>query len=149
MSNPKRSYYDLLVPFNVDFSNHDAIQISDHLSEITDFGITLTPSGTQSFFINSVPTWFPLGMEEAYTEEVIKLVLNHFDLSVTSVRDELAKRLACKHSIKANHFINQDEIQTMMRELNQCLNPHTCPHGRPIIVKITLYEIEKMFKRVM
>jgi len=149
MSHPQKTYYDLLIPFNLDFSNHDVILINDHMAEISAFGIILSPSGNQSFFINSVPSWFPKGLEEAYTEEVINLVLESLDLNVATVRDELAKRLACKQSIKANHYVNDGEVQTIMHDLRQCNNPHTCPHGRPIIVKISLREIEKMFKRVM
>jgi DNA mismatch repair protein MutL len=149
MSDPNPQYYDLLIPFNIDFSNHEAIQIQKRLAEISAFGITLTPSGTQSFFINSVPAWFPHGFEELYAEEVIRLAVEGKNPTAIDVRDELAKLLACKHSIKANHYINEGEVKTLMHDLKQCKNPYTCPHGRPVVVRLPLYDIEKWFKRVM
>lgn len=149
MGDPNPQYYDLLVPFNLDFSNHEAIQIESHLSEIKSFGITLTPSGTQSYFINSVPAWFPHGFEELYAEEVIRLILEGKNPSIAAVRDELAKRLACKQSIKANHYLNEGEVKTLVHDLKQCINPYTCPHGRPVVVRLPLLDIEKWFRRVM
>lgn len=149
MGEPNPEYYDLLVPFNLDFSNHEAIQIEAHLSELKDFGITLTLSGSQSFFINSVPVWFPHGFEELYVEEVIRTLLEGKNPSIASVRDELAKRLACKHSIKANHYLNEGEVKTLVHDLKECINPYTCPHGRPVVVRLPLLDIEKWFRRVM
>jgi len=149
MSEPNQQYYDLLIPFNIDFSNHEAIQIQKRLPEIAAFGITLTASGTQSFFINSVPAWFPHGFEELYAEEVIRMAVEGKNPTAADVRDELAKLLACKHSIKANHFINEGEVKTLMHDLKLCQNPYTCPHGRPVVVRLPLYDIEKWFKRVM
>lgn len=149
MSEPNQQYYDLLVPFNIDFSNHESIEIQKRLPEIAAFGITLTASGTQSFFINSVPAWFPHGFEELYAEEVIRLAIEGKNPTASDVRDELAKLLACKHSIKANHFINEGEVNTLMHDLKLCQNPYTCPHGRPVVVRLPLYDIEKWFKRVM
>ena len=57
--------------------------------------------------------------------------------------------MACKASIKANHFVSREAVETLMRDLDKCENPYNCPHGRPVFVKITNYEIEKMFKRVV
>jgi len=71
------------------------------------------------------------------------------NISVAEIRDNLAKNLSCKHSIKANKYINRNEIDALLYDLEQCNNPYTCPHGRPVIVKFTVTEIEKMFKRIM
>ena len=72
---------------------------------------------------------------------------NEFNIAV--LRDSLAKQMACKASIKANHYVSSDGVKTLIADLNKCENPFNCPHGRPVFVKITNYEIEKMFKRVV
>ena len=63
--------------------------------------------------------------------------------------ESLAKKLSCKKSIKANTFILDSEVKELVNILKQCEMPYTCPHGRPTLVKISTYEIEKMFKRVI
>ena len=63
--------------------------------------------------------------------------------------DNLAKMLSCKQSIKANMAILKNEVSALLTDLDACLNPYTCPHGRPTIIHFSKYEIEKMFKRVM
>ena len=63
--------------------------------------------------------------------------------------DSLAKSLACKKSIKANEYINSLEVSYLLNDLAKCQRPYTCPHGRPVIVSYSKYEIEKWFKRVM
>ena len=60
----------------------------------------------------------------------------------------MAKMMACKASIKANHQISNEEIKILMDNLSKCKNPYTCPHGRPTIINISLNEIEKMFERI-
>ena len=65
------------------------------------------------------------------------------------VKDSLAKSLSCKHSIRANKFINKNEIDKLLHDLENCENPYTCPHGRPTIIKFTKEEIEKLFLRTM
>ena len=57
--------------------------------------------------------------------------------------------LACKKSIKANMHIRLDEVKKLLSDLDECEMPYTCPHGRPTIVKLTNYDLEKMFKRVI
>ena len=55
---------------------------------------------------------------------------------------------ACKSAIKAGDLLKHEEIEELIAELDKCDNPYSCPHGRPTFIKMTKYEIEKMFKRV-
>jgi DNA mismatch repair protein MutL len=52
-------------------------------------------------------------------------------------------------SIKANTRISQEAQEEILRELVNTDNPYNCPHGRPTIIKFTIYDLEKMFKRAM
>ena len=63
-------------------------------------------------------------------------------------RDSIAKQISCKASIKANHQLSKVEIDTLMKNLDTCSNPFTCPHGRPTIIELSLHDLEKMFERI-
>ena len=52
-------------------------------------------------------------------------------------------------SIKANYHISYEEQDELLKELVLCDNPYNCPHGRPTIIKFSIYDLERMFKRVM
>ena len=52
-------------------------------------------------------------------------------------------------SIKANTHISLDDANELLKQLVKCDNPYNCPHGRPTIIKFTIYDLERMFKRVM
>ncbi|MDF2938893.1 MAG: hypothetical protein K0Q90_4266 [Paenibacillaceae bacterium] len=56
---------------------------------------------------------------------------------------------SCKASIKANHSLTRVEMEALLDRLSACRMPYTCPHGRPIVISFSTYELEKMFKRVM
>ena len=87
--------------------------------------------------------------EKSYTETVVKYVLEGKDITIGQVKDSLAKNLSCKHSIKANKFINKNEVKKLLLDLDNCTNPFTCPHGRPTLITFSVNDIEKMFKRIM
>jgi DNA mismatch repair protein MutL len=55
---------------------------------------------------------------------------------------------ACKSAVKANNKLSMLEMNSLINELRFIENPFTCPHGRPTIIKITLNELEKRFKRI-
>lgn len=149
MSENHHTSKELMIPYNLHFSNSESIIINNYLTELKAFGLEIEPSSQSSYFIRSVPAWFPTNEELVYAEAVIRTLMNEKPLSIASIIDELAILLACKHSIKANRYINQAEIDTLIKDISQCKNPHTCPHGRPIMVKINHLDIEKWFKRVM
>jgi DNA mismatch repair protein MutL len=68
---------------------------------------------------------------------------------LTKLREKAAIMCSCKASIKANQHLSKAEIEALLDRLAACRNPYTCPHGRPIVVSFSTYELEKMFKRVM
>lgn len=70
-------------------------------------------------------------------------------VDIKKLREETAIMMSCKGSIKANHRLRHDEIQQLLDTLRMTSDPFTCPHGRPIIIHFSTYEMEKMFKRVM
>jgi DNA mismatch repair protein MutL len=148
MSQPIAMVKELMVPLNLNFSNHEVVLIEPYIQVLKSFGLEIEQSGKSSYFIRSIPTWFPDGFEVLYSESVIRTLIDEKPLSVASIRNELAILLACKHSIKANRFIDNREVKTLLEDLAECDNPHTCPHGRPIMVKFEQLEIEKWFKRV-
>ena len=80
---------------------------------------------------------------------MIKYVCEINSIDLKSIRDELAKRISCKGAIKANRNLEIDEVNNLIKQLQECKNPFTCPHGRPTLISFTKYEIEKLFLRVM
>ena len=149
MSTVEVSTTELLLPITLNLSNQEVLALQDHQNDFTPLGLEFTSNNQNGIDIIKVPTWFPENFERIYTEEIVKNVLEGKDVTIGSVRDSLAKNLSCKHSIKANKFINKNEIETLLRDLENTINPYTCPHGRPVIIKFTQTEIEKMFKRIM
>lgn len=139
---------NLLIPITLDLSNAEVLRLSDQLEQFEPLGVVATVNDHNGIDILEVPSWFPTGYELVYTEEIAKYLLEGLDVSVAEVRDNLAKNLSCKHSIKANKYINRQEIERLLSDLSGCDNPYTCPHGRPVIIHFTVTEIEKMFQRI-
>lgn len=122
--------------------------VLDHLDIFKIFGIEVDDFGFGKIVMRSLPLIFSEAQTEAFVDEIIDIMANESELDLNDkFRDKLAT-MACKKAIKAKQKIEDIEIKTLFRKLNECDNKYTCPHGRPIFVKFTKYEIEKMFKRV-
>jgi DNA mismatch repair protein MutL len=140
---------ELLLPLTFEFSKKETIFIEQYKEQLEKVGLFLEPFGNQTYVVRSHPSWFPIGFEEEVIREMIDQVMNEEEISVEKIREEAAILMSCKRSIKANHYLNQEEMFRLLEDLRQTTDPFTCPHGRPIIVHFSTYELEKMFKRVM
>jgi DNA mismatch repair protein MutL len=149
MSSPQIDTYELLIPITLDLSNSEVFELKDKFNLFAPLGIKFEINTVQSIDITNVPTWFVEGYEGIYTEEIVRYVLEGKDITIGQVIDSLAKSLSCKHSIKANKYINQNEVKKLLLDLDNCVNPFTCPHGRPTVINFTITEIEKLFMRIM
>lgn len=140
---------EMLVPLTFEYSPDECIRINEFLPELEKVGVFLEPFGPNSFIVRAHPQWFPRGEEKVTIEEMIEQLLSMKKVDIKKLREEAAILMSCKGSIKANRHLRNDEIQALLDELRRSSDPFTCPHGRPIIVHYSTYEMEKMFKRVM
>ncbi|MEN2766368.1 DNA mismatch repair endonuclease MutL [Ornithinibacillus xuwenensis] len=140
---------ELLFPITFEFSKQESIFIDHYKTELEKVGLFFETFGNQSYIIRSYPNWFPKGFEEEVIREMIEQIMQDERINIEAIREEAAILMSCKRSIKANHYLNHDDMFRLLEDLRGTTDPFTCPHGRPIIVHFTTYELEKMFKRVM
>ncbi|EIM08819.1 DNA mismatch repair endonuclease MutL [Bacillus atrophaeus] len=140
---------DMIVPLTFHYSTNEALIIEQHQYELENVGVFLEPFGSNSYIVRCHPAWFPKGEEALLIEEIIQQVLDSKNIDIKKLREEAAILMSCKGSIKANRHLRNDEIKALLDELRGTSDPFTCPHGRPIIIHHSTYEMEKMFKRVM
>jgi len=146
---PVQASQELLVPITLEFTAAEAERLRDKSALFSQIGVYLEPFGGNTFIIRSVPEWMPKGEERELVLEMVDLVLQDKSLDIARLREKSAILAACKASLKANDYLSREEIESLLRQLGECASPFTCPHGRPIIVSFSSYELEKMFKRVM
>ncbi|EKN70613.1 DNA mismatch repair protein [Neobacillus bataviensis LMG 21833] len=140
---------EMLVPITFEYSTDEYVKIMENLNELENVGVFLEEFGMNSFIVRSHPQWFPKGDEKQIIEDMIEQLLSMKKVDIKKLREEAAIMMSCKASIKANRHLRNDEIQALLDDLRKASDPFTCPHGRPIIVHYSVYEMEKMFKRVM
>ncbi len=140
---------ELLFPLTFEFSAQEALLIEQYKEQLEKVGLFFEPFGQHTFIIRSHPRWFPKNFEEEVIREMVDEVIHKGKVDVETIREDAAILMSCKRSIKANHYLNQDEMFRLLEDLRHTIDPFTCPHGRPIIVHFSSYELEKMFKRVM
>ncbi len=138
----------LLTPITIQLSSAERIALADQKDAFETIGIALDVHDDK-VSVTAVPTWFPSDHIERYTEMAVETIIDERDLDIGAIIDDVAKELSCKHSIRANKYLTRQEVDVLLRDLDKAENPHTCPHGRPTLIKLSPREIERMFKRVM
>jgi DNA mismatch repair protein MutL len=113
---------------------------------LTDAGFTAEIFGDGSLIIKAAPAFLGLGEAMRYAADLMEE-----GGKTPPDNDRAVARLisrACRSSVKANSAIQKDEATALLRSLSACANPYTCPHGRPVFIRYTRRELEKLFKRV-
>ncbi|WP_163653228.1 DNA mismatch repair endonuclease MutL [Listeria sp. PSOL-1] len=144
-----RELQELLVPIVLEFSNDEYIRLAEQKAKLEEVGVFLEDFGQNSYIIRSHPTWFPKGEEEEMLRDIIDEAIHSPNISIHKLREDTAIMMSCKKSIKANHYLTNKDMEVLLDTLRAASDPFTCPHGRPVIIQYTTYELEKMFKRVM
>ncbi len=114
---------------------------------LEDMGFTIDEFGPGTYRIPEIPMFMELSEAEDFVNNFIESIHTSTDLRNTIVVDKLIM-MSCKAAIKAGDKLTDAEANALISELARCVNPFSCPHGRPTFIKLTKYEIEKMFKRV-
>lgn len=148
LSNPNYPTTGLLVPFVLSFTKEEALYVEENIEVFKKIGFVLDQVGSTDYAVREIPLWANLESSEDIIRNIIILMIQNRKIDIMYFRDSIAKQISCKASIKANHRINIDEVNSLIKQLNNCKNPYTCPHGRPTIIKLSVTDIEKMFERI-
>ncbi|MTL70038.1 DNA mismatch repair protein MutL, partial [Turicibacter sanguinis] len=140
---------ELIIPMVLKYSANELLLLKESLPSLMKFGFEIEEFGGQSLVVRTIPVWVQNLDAKLIVETILQQIIYDNKVDIGKLRESVAIMMSCKGSIKANQYINEHEIKQMLVDLCLCDQPYTCPHGRPIIVKLTKYEIEKLFKRVM
>lgn len=132
-----------LFPVIIELSTSEAAGLTpDKLQLLEKLGFRMEPLSGNSFDIKSFPQ--VLGEPEV-KDAVMELI--HMPEDQVRLEDKVLAQVACKSAIKINHKLYPDQMKTIVKDLFKSTNPYFCPHKRPIIIDLTLEEIEKRLKR--
>lgn len=138
----------MLVPIVLEYSHDEWVKIMERQATLQEVGIHLESFGSNSFIVREHPTWYEAGKEDEITREIIDIVLETGQIDLAKFREATAIMMSCKRSIKANHYLNDQQARALLADLAKTENPFNCPHGRPVLIQFTNREMERMFKRI-
>jgi DNA mismatch repair protein MutL len=138
----------LLIPATLDLSPSEAEAFSIVEAELENIGIETMRLSGRTVAIKTAPAGLGAGDVLAVVREVLTVVeRERRGSTLERIRDGIAAELACKAAIKVNMPLTSEKMQWLIDELMKTQNPMTCPHGRPIMMRMGLRDIERGFKR--
>ena len=149
--NNKHTSQMLLPPIVLTLSLKEQEAIKTHNKILEQLGYEIEHFGGNEFSIRAVPAdLYNLSDKDLFLEFIDELTqeLGFGQGDPLSILEKIAS-MACKSAVKANHILSTEEASSLIKELLTLENPYHCPHGRPVIISISRYELEKKFKRII
>ena len=146
----KQEYYNhsmskqsLLVPIRFELDPREKQLALENIEIFSSFGFDIDDFDKNEILLRSIPT---MNLRDSY-ENIFREILNNISKNKDiDIRENIIVSMSCKGAIKANHKLTIEEMYSMVAKLHE-VGEYTCPHGRPIIVKMSLLDLEKLFKR--
>ncbi len=142
----------LLVPLVIDIPPYIAVMIKDlveqNLELLAKVGFTIKKFSGDSLVIEEIPA----ELDDWQGGQIFLEILKQLELELeinSDFKDSLAKSISCKAAIKAGKKLSRKEMLNLINDLFACHTPYFCPHGRPVIIKMTLGDFDKKFKRTL
>lgn len=138
----------LLLPYVLEVNTFEGLFLSEQMENIRAIGFDIDAFGTNSYKVSAVPIDLQSIDLKEFLEDILADISGLKNIKLDSLlKDRLAMK-ACKAAIKGGMDLTKEETDTLLKEIDGNLGLK-CPHGRPVVVKLTKYEIEKMFKRIV
>jgi DNA mismatch repair protein MutL len=138
----------LLFPQVVEFDFKGAALLNEHLSLVQRMGFEIDPFGGKAFAVKGVPELLVKADVERLLRDLVSDLEQVGQSGVAAdLLDNVLMRLACHDVVRANQPLTNQEVQALFRALDQVDFQAHCPHGRPVLVRLTLSEVERFFRR--
>ncbi len=139
----------LLMPIVVELSPAQQAVYAEISEELAHNGFEAEPFGARSVAIKMAPA----GVEASAVEHLLHELLDQFSreeqsLNLEKIRTRIAASIACHAAIKVNMPLEKNKMEWLLRELAKTDHPMSCPHGRPVVLRYSVRDIQKAFKRI-
>ena len=136
-------------PEIIELTQREETILVENIEYFADYGFELEEFGDGAYAIRGIPTDF----RNANTKELLLEILDSmtddsFKKTPESIKDKIAT-MSCKAAVKGNNRISMREAEELLNKLMNLDNPYNCPHGRPTMIIMSKYELEKKFKRII
>lgn len=136
-------------PIILTLSNDEVQALETYAEQLSTFGYEIEPFGGKEYAITAIPADFTdIDMKTMFIE-MLDDFANISGKDAPNLIMEKVASMSCKAAVKGNNHLSRPEIEALIDELLELDNPYNCPHGRPTIISMTKYEIEKKFRRIV
>ena len=139
----------LLMPLVLDLTPAQQAAFTEISDELNQNGFEAEPFGARSIAVKIAPA----GIEAPEVERMLQELLEQFareeqSLNLEKIRTRIAASIACHAAIKVNMPLEQNKMEWLLAELAKTECPMSCPHGRPIVLRYSMKDIQRAFKRI-
>lgn len=142
------SSQQLLQPIAVNLSDSEKVVVEENMELLESFGFEIEEFGARTYAIRAVPYVFNSPSNVSFFMDIIDALADKNLKSIYDTKEDAIAMMSCKAAVKGNDRLSYSEAQELIQKLLKLENPFTCPHGRPTIIEMTRYELEKKFKRI-
>lgn len=148
----EKTYHSQMImpPVILTLSLREEQILKENWKTFTALGYEIEEFGGKEYKVTGLPAELPSVID--CKQLLIELIDTIADESATHDPERITEKVAsmsCKAAVKGNNRLSFKEAEELMRELMEAENPYNCPHGRPTLIKMTKYEIERKFKRIL
>ncbi len=149
LKNKEHTSQMLSPPIVLSLSMQEEVLLKKHMQYFTDLGYEIEHFGGMEYQICAVPgNLYNINKKELFIEILDGLGELSGRLSPDLILEKIAS-MSCKAAVKGNMKLSRMEIESLIKDLLKLENPYQCPHGRPTIISMSKYELEKKFKRIV
>ena len=138
---------ELLVPVIISVTNAEQRLLEENRDTLESIGLVVESFGERDIAVRTVPMILGEAQTQDFIREVITELENGKDPTFEKKRTALLQT-ACKHAVKGGEALTEDELRSLLDTMIEKKVTPTCPHGRPLVVAISHYELDKKFKRI-
>ncbi|MFW6136112.1 MAG: DNA mismatch repair endonuclease MutL [Chloroflexota bacterium] len=137
----------LLEPALVELGPEAADVLEEHSGALAGLGFEVEPFGGSTMLVRAVPTMVAEGDPSQVLEDVAAALLAGDEPLGAPVEETVARRVCKQAAVKAGQVLDQAEMEELIRALEQCDSPRTCPHGRPTMIRLSVRQLAREFGR--
>ncbi|NTW67160.1 MAG: DNA mismatch repair protein MutL, partial [Nitrospirae bacterium] len=140
---------NLLIPVQAEFGHGEQALLAEYLPGLRKLGFLVEEFGGGTFVVKAVPALMTgADAKQLLTDIVDELKVHGKSGRLDALRNEVLSVMACHPAIKVHRRLSPQEMVGLIEDLFACRMPHSCPHGRPTVVRFSMDDIRRMFKRI-